>query len=187
MFLSQLIEKEIRVGNTVRGVVKGVGISLKSYEVKYLLCAGLSATRPSFAISIRSVTDRGDYLSIPRLRPLLPKYCACIFFNLPIYSFEGEYLGELNDLTINNFVATSLSTNKDTTFPISSIAACTDAILLKKEQPYPIGQRIPAPLLPQVTNKADGVVTKPILRAAIQKSSLIKLTLSLPPFFIESI
>ena len=38
-----------------------------------------------------------------------------------------------------------------------------------------------------ITEKTDGVVTRPILRAAMQKSALIKLTLSLPPFYIDKL
>ena len=34
MLLSQLVGKEIAVGNTPRGVVKGVGVSPKTHEVK---------------------------------------------------------------------------------------------------------------------------------------------------------
>ena len=187
MFLSQLVDKEILVGNTVRGVVKGVGVSLKTYNVKYLLCVGTSTSRAPFAISVNAITDMGERVVLSRLRPLLPKHCACVFLRLPVYSFEGEFLGELEDLTMQDFIATTLSTDKNYILPISVVAACTDALLLKKEQPYPLGQRIPAPAISIITEKTDGVVTRPILRAAMQKSALIKLTLSLPPFYIDKL
>ena len=46
-------------------------------------------------------------------------------------------------------------------------------------------QRIPAPLLSSFTDKSEALVTKPILRVAIRNKSLIKLTLSLPPFNMD--
>lgn len=186
MLLSQLIGKEIVVGNTPRGSVKGVGISLKTHAVKYLLCAGTNPSRALFAIPINSVTSFGEHLLLPRLRPVFPKHCACLFFNLPIYSCYGEHLGHLQEVTINHFTATTLHTDKGIILPISAVNACSDAILLKREQPFPLGQRVPAPILSTVSGKREGVVTKPVLRAAIQQNALIKLTLSLPPFSIEA-
>ena len=81
--------------------------------------------------------------------------------------------------------ATRLLTDRGDVFPITSVFACADAVILRKEPPYPLGQRIPAPLLPIVSDKSEALVTKPILRAAIQKRALVKLTLSLPPFNLE--
>ena len=184
MLLSQLVGKEIAVGNTPRGVVKGVGVSLKTHEVKYLLCAGESASRALFAIPITAIEDLGEKITLPRLRPAFPKHCACLFLNLPIYSYLGEHLGNLQDLALRNFIATTIYSSKGATLPITAVSACSDAILLKKEPLYPLGQRIPAPILSLLSGKTDGVVTKPVLRAAIKKNALIKLTLSLPPFSI---
>lgn len=187
MFLSQLVGKEIAVGKNPRGIVKGVGVSLKTHNVKYLLCAGENASRSLFAIPVSAVESLGERILLPRLRPVLPKYCACLFLNLPVYSYEGENLGLLQDLTINSFIATTLLTDKGITLPISAVTACSDAVLLKKEQPYPLGQRIPAPTLFRITGKMEGVVTRPILRTAIEEKSLIRLTLSLPPFSVHNL
>lgn len=186
MFLSQLVDKEIIVRKSPRGIVKGVGISLKTHKIKYLLCAESTASRAIFAISINTVIEFGEHIVLQSLRPVLAKHCACIFLQLPVYSFEGEYLGALEDVTMNDFIATTLRTDQNVTIPINDVAACSDALLLKKEQPYPIGQRIPAPFLSTITDKSDGVITRPILRAAIEKNTLIKLTLSLPPFSLEA-
>ena len=187
MLLSAFIDKEIFIGKTPRGIIKGVGVSLKSYAIKYLLCASPNAPRAIFAVPVNAIEEIGENVRLSRLRPVFPKRCACIFLRLPVYSSEGAYLGSLQDLTIKNFVATTLFTDKNVIFPISAVSGCTDAILLKKEQPYPLGQRIPTPFLSVVTEKTEGVVTKPVLRAAIKKNALIKLTLSLPPFSIDSL
>ena len=39
MFLSQFIGKPVLVNGETRGVCLGVGLSLKSYAVKYLFCS----------------------------------------------------------------------------------------------------------------------------------------------------
>ena len=144
MFLSELTNKEIFVGKNPRGIVKGVAISLKTHEVKYLLCANAKTSRAIFAVPIRAVVSVDERIYLSRLRPVLPKHCACIFLQLPVYSFEGEHLGALQELSLQSFVATTLFTDKNISFPVSAILACSDAVLLKKEQPYPLGQRIPA-------------------------------------------
>ena len=187
MLLSQLIGKEIAVGNIPRGSVKGVGISLKTHDVKYLLCAGTTPSRALFAIPVNSVTSFGERLLLPRLRPTFPKHCACLFLHLPVYSYYGEHLGNLQEVTLHSFIATTLRTDKGFTLPISAVTACSDAILLKREQLFPLGQRVPAPILSTVSGKKEGVVTKPVLHAAIKQNALIKLTLSLPPFSIETL
>ena len=66
-----------------------------------------------------------------------------------------------------------------------SIFGCSDAVILRKEQAYPLGQRIPAPILPLITEKYEPVVTRAVLRNATAKRTLVKLTLSLPPFSIS--
>ena len=182
MLLSELIEKQIIVQKQPRGVVKGVGISLKTHAVIYLLCAESAASRPLFALSANAVSDFDESIVLPRLRPLLPKQCACIFLGLPVYSYEGAFLGNVTDLAMQNLTASTLFTDQNAAIPIACVAACSDALLLKKEQAYPLGQRVPAPMLSSVSEKTGDVVTKPILRAAIEKKSLIKLTLALPPF-----
>ena len=182
MFLSSITHKTICLNKTPRGVVKGVGISLKTYAVKYLLCANSQSARAHFALPVSAVVSIDEEVFLSRMRPVLPKNCACLFIGLPVYAYDGGYLGRITELEIKNFVASLFYTDTGHELPISAIAACSDAVLLKKEQVYPLGQRIPTPVVSQYLNKAEGVVTKPVLRRAMQKSCLVRLTLSLPPF-----
>ena len=187
MKLSQLSEKNIYTNKTFKGVCRGVAISLKSHTVRYLLCASAPTQSLSdYAVGIGAVTEVSDSITLSRLRPACPKGCAKIAIGLPIYSFEGGYLGTVTDLDIRDFIATKLYTDRGESFPILSVFACSDAVILRKEQPFPLGQRIPAPLISTFTPKNDGLVTKPILRAAASKGALIRLTLALPPFQLES-
>ncbi len=185
MFLKDLTGKEILSGKTCKGYCRGVGVSLKTHTVKYLLCASTQNGEADFALSTTAIAEIGEQIRMSTLRPLLPRNCVRIFIGRPIYAFDGIYLGQVEDLVMEGFVATQLLSSKKILYPVNAITACFDAVILKKEQPYPLGQRIPAPLLPLVTDKNSSVVTKPILRTAIQKSSLIKLTLSLPPFTLN--
>ena len=186
MKLSDLFEKNIYTNTTFQGVCRGVGLSLKSHAVRYLLCASTpTQASPDFSVGVNAVTGITDRISLSRLRPASPKGCAKIAIGLPVYSFEGGFLGRVADLDLCDFTATTLYTDRGESFPITSIFACSDAVILRKEQPYPLGQRIPAPILSFVTDKNDGVVTKQILRTAMEKSGLIKFTLSLPPFHFD--
>ena len=187
MFLSQLVDMPVCVGKNTRAFCQGVGISLKTYAVKYLLCANAPNSRAYFALPVSAVEEIGDGIRVSRLRPVLPKNCACVFLSLPVYAFDGGYLGKLIDMEVKNFVATALLTDEGGEYPVSGITACSDAILLKKEQPFPLGQRVPAPFLPIVTDKGDAIVTRPLLRTAMRKNALVKLTLSLPPVSLELI
>lgn len=188
MKLSQLNEKNIYAGKAFRGVCRGVALSLKSQSVKYLLCASSSTqSNTDFSVGVSSIHAIEDSIILSRLRPAYPKNCAKITIGLPIYSFEGGFLGVVEDLEMRDYIATRLYSDRGEIFPITSVFACSDAVILRKEPPYPLGQRIPAPLLPIVSEKSEGLVTKPILRAAIQKRALVKLTLSLPPFQLEEL
>ena len=182
MFLSHLTDKIIYLHKNPRGAVKGVGISLKTHAVKYLLCGSSQSAKTHFALPSSAIVSIDEMVFISRMRPVLPKNCACLFIGLPVYAYDGAYLGKITELVIKNFIATLFYTDTGLELPVSVIAACSDAVLLKRDQPYPLGQRIPTPLLSSLTGKEDGVVTKPVLRCAMKKSSLIKLTLSLPPF-----
>jgi sporulation protein YlmC with PRC-barrel domain len=186
MKLSDLCEKSIYTNKAFQGICRGVGLSLKSHAVRYLLCASTPTQMGTdFSVGVNAVTEVNERILLSRLRPASPKGCAKIAIGLPVYSFEGGFLGTVTDLDLFDFTATTLYTDRGDSFPITSIFACSDAVILRKEQPYPLGQRIPAPLLSLVTDKSDGVVTKPILRTAIEKGSLVKLTLSLPPFSFD--
>ncbi len=185
MFLSELMGKEILSGKTAKGYCKGVGISLKTYAVKYLLCASTPTAEADFCISASAITQIGEGVTLSQMRPLFPKSCAKLFPNKPIYAFDGTYLGKIADVLLQDLVATELYTEQNAIYPTSAIAACQDAVILKREQPFPLGQRIPAPYLSLFTDKKDGLITKSTLRTAIGHGKLIRLTLSLPPFRIS--
>ncbi|MBR2442447.1 MAG: hypothetical protein IKB20_05225 [Clostridia bacterium] len=186
MFLKDITNKPVFANGCLQGVCRGVGISLKTYAVKYLLCASTpTQSATDFAVGVSAIESVQNEIRLSRLRVVYPKSCAKIFIGAPVYSFEGGYLGKVADLQIRDFVATSLVTDQGERFSVASLYACSDAVILKKEQPYPLGQRIPAPMLSLVECKKEAVVTKPVLRAAIRQKALINLTLSLPPFNAE--
>lgn len=186
MLLSQLIQKRIYVGETPRAVIVGVGFSLKNYTIKELLCASTERAKitqtPDFALNAASL-PAGDKISLPRLRPVLPKAPAKLFFSLPVYSHDGAFLGTLTDAETEKLVLTRLYTDQGNAFPPSAIAVCRDAIFLRKDSPYPLGQRVPSPMLSQLDSDSKAV-TKPLLRQAIRQGTLVKLTLSLAPFSV---
>ncbi len=173
MFLSQLSNKQIFLDKTPRGFCLGIGISPKSKTVKYLFCT--TEENDDFVLPIDAlfqISDNGLHLS--RLRPILPKPCAKLFPRLPIYAFDGKFSGYLMDVECINGIAVQLLTDRGERYPFSAISVVSDAILLRKPQPYPIGQ--------PTTFEHEGIVTRALLRKAIQEQSLIRLTLSLPPF-----
>lgn len=198
MQLSQLTEKKVRVGKAVKGTCVGVGISLKSRAVKYLLCSSrnLTSNTPTeqvgenadFAVGINSVERISeDEISLSHLRAVFPKNCAKICIGKPIYSDEGIYLGKVVDMEMKDFFALRLLTDRKNTYSALGLAACSDVIILRKEQPFPLGQRVPAPLVFDFLKKNERVVTRSVLRSAIQSGNMLKLTLSLPPFSFEII
>ncbi len=183
MLLSNLIGKEIYTGKSVKGVCVGVGISLKTYAVKYLFCASSSqGNKTEFAISFSSISEIGGCITLSQLRPARPKSSAPLFLRKPVYAYNGNYLGALSDVAIEDGVATTLWTSEKKEYPVSLLAACGDAVILKKSQPYPLGQRLPKSAYSFTDEEQGGLVTKPLLRGAIQKGTLIRLTLSLSPF-----
>lgn len=182
MYLSDIVGKVILIKGKARGVCLGIGISLKSYAVKYLFCASerAPAYQADFAVSISSVDIIDEAIRLSSLRPVYPKNCAKFFLKMPVYSSFGENLGVLSDVELRHFTVEQLFTDKNESYPVTAVSACVDAVILKKEQPYPIGQRIPAPL-PSLS-EGKSIVTKPLLKRAIQQGKLIELTLSLSPF-----
>ena len=186
MFLSNLVGKPLYANKTFRGVCRGIAFSLKTHAVKYLLCsATATASCADFAVAVSAVQDINDSIILSKLRSAVPRACAKIVPQLPVFSGEGGYLGKIQDLELCDFIATRLFTDQGETLPVHTIAACADAVILKKALPYPLGQRIPTPFLSLCTGKPDTVVTKPVLRSAIAKGELLKLTLALPPFSLN--
>ena len=179
MLLSDIIGKNICVEGRVRGVCLGVGVSLKTRLVKYLLCAEHNRQKPDFAVKLSAVTKIDEEITLPRLRAVLPQNCARIFIGLPLYSQNGGFLGNLQDAELENANLLRLISDKNESFSAVAITACGDAVLLRENLPFPLGLRLPAPFR---KDRAEPVVTKAVLRAAIAEGSLVKLTLALPPF-----
>ncbi len=173
MLLSNFVDKTLVLNKTPRGKCFGVGISSKNKSLKYLFCA--TDGKDEFALPVTALASFSDNaLFLSRLRPLLPKPCAKLFLGTPVFSAEGKFLGRLTNVEFQNHRAVRIFTDTNGCFPCSSIAVIADAILLRKPQPYPLGQPL--------NNKNDPLVTKRILRNSIRNQSLIHLTLSLPPF-----
>lgn len=188
MFLSEFTLKSVYVGKNLKGVCLGIGVSLKTATVKYLLCASETTfisktTQPDFAVSLSCVKEIGDVIRLSTLRPIHPKSYAKFILGLPIYSSEGFHLGFLQDVEIQNQTALRLITDKEASFSPLNCVACTDAVILRKEAPFPIGQRIPAPEQQDLNAQ---LVTKSVLKTAIKKGRLIRFTLSLSPFYFAS-
>ena len=182
MFLSELVKKEIYSSGEERGVCLGIGVSLKTNAVKYLLCAcDKQSNSPDFALPISAILSVDDKIRLRALRAVPPKSCIRLFPALPVYAFNGRLLGKIHDIAIRENTVTEIFVDSFSFSP-RAILACADAVILRKEQVFPLGQRIPAPLLPLLGNKNERIVTKPVLRTAMQKGALVKLTLSLPPF-----
>ncbi len=191
MLLSSIIGKRILSDTTPRGVCTGVGISLKTLTVKYLLCCNdveNAKQRVDFALPFSCVTSVDEVcVHVSKARAVFPKTCAYVFLQKPVFSFDGVYFGRLRDFRFSltndgSFTAATLYTDTGETFAASGVYAFSDAVILKKDRPYPLGQRIPAPIVSHYGGKNQTVVSKTVLRRAIEKSELIKLTLSLPPF-----
>lgn len=180
MFLNDIVGKNIYAGSVFKGVCLGVGISPKNYAVKYLLCSS-RGERPDFCVNVSAIEEIDEHIYLSRLRPVFPKNCAKIFKDLPVYAQDGTYLGVVSDLEMQNYVALRLFTDCNV-LPVSLLSACRDAIIVRKEFRFPLGQRIPAPVVSEIFDKKEVLVTKSNLRTAIQKGALIKLTLSLAPF-----
>ena len=175
MFLSNFIHQPIYN----KGTCKGLGFSLKNGNIKYLLCAsGKNLSAPDFAIRFSAV-EKFFPLTLSSLRPVVPKQCAKLVLGMPVFSGDGTHLGNLSDVEFNEFQILRLYTSKGFHFPFLSVFAATDAVITRKPLPFPLGQRIPAP------NKQGGTVTKKLLKEAIKKGELIRLTLSLSPFSLS--
>ena len=195
MLLSELVGKSVYSGNRARGVLNGVCLSLKSRAVKYLLCTTTETNaKTEFAVTVSSIQELSDTVRLKRLKAVLPKQCARVFLNRPIYSEDGAYLGHLADLESENYTATKLICGDGKSYPAQLISALNDAVILRKAPPYPIGQRIPAPHVFNFLQKTKDetstteppvsplFVSKNLLKIAAENGELIRLTAALPPF-----
>ena len=187
MLLSQLTNKHIYAGISPKGKCVGIGISLKNYTAKYLLCSSSAqkSTHEDFCVAVSAIEEIDDAIYLTHLRPSFPKNCAKVYLDKPIYTENGHFIGRVQDVEIENFIALRLFTDATPPLSLSAVAAFSDAVILKKEQPYPIGQRIPAPTVAHFFDKQNPFITKSHLRSAIHQGNLIKVTLSLPPFDLQ--
>lgn len=175
MLFSQFISKILYLDGDARGVCLGVGVSKKNFAIKYLLCSHGDCSRPDFALPVSSLQSIGIHaLTLSRIRPAIPKNVFKFLPNKPVYSQDGVYLGVLQDVEFENGVATKLILKPNAQISFSCVQAVADAILLRKNPNYPLGQRIPS--------DSQTLVTKTLLKRTIEQNGLINLTLSLPPF-----
>lgn len=184
MLLSNFLGKTVYCNGAARGVCLGVGVSRKTFTLKYLLCTdekrqGALNRNADFALPISALHSVGERsLTVSRLRPAIPKNAVKLFTNRPVYTVDGFFLGNVKEIAFENASAARLFTDQAQSYPFTAVSAVADAFILRKLPIYPLGQRIPARLFSQ----KQSVVTKSVLRNAIEKNALIKLTLSLPPF-----
>ena len=172
-----ILQNVVYVNQTPRGKINQLGVSLKTGAIKYLFCA--TDTREEFAVNANAIRSIEEFcIRLSSLRPVIPKNIVKISIGLPVYAFTGVYLGKISEITRENMRVTALITDKNAVLPFSAVLACADAIILRKNLPYPLGQRIPAPTMQ--------VITRPILQNAIAEKNLIKLTLSLAPFALST-
>ena len=187
MYISELISAPVYVGNTHRGNCVGIGISLKSQKIKCILGNSQATLKPfffDFAVSVTNVQNiENRKIQLTQLRLANTQTCAKIFLGLPVYAYDGGFLGNLQDVSFDeNYRLLKFFTDQGFSCPAMQLFACSDALILRKESPFPVGQRIPAPHLFRFLDKPTTIVTKKTLRQAVENGSLISLTLSLEPF-----
>lgn len=185
MLLSELVGKNVYSGKKFCGVCRGVGLSLKSRAIKYLLCSSAleQRTYTEFSVSVKNIASVSDRILLKRLRASAPNGSARFFTGKPIYSENGAYLGVVSNLTMENFYASKLITDAGKAYSSAAISALGDAVILRKEPNFPLGECV----LEEVALGDDVLplgapVVKNTLRAAIENGRLIRLTTSLAPF-----
>lgn len=183
MFLNDFIGMPVFVEEKQRGTLQGVFLSAKSKSIKYLLCSiDQKGTQTPLAVSVAAIERIDDVVVLKRIRSTLPKNATLFKQNCPVYTENGVYLGGACDLEFHELTAVALHT-ETAVFPTTSILAIGDAVLLRRDEPYPIGQRVPAPALSLFSLPEQSLlVTRSVLKSAIKNGRLIAFTLSLPPF-----
>ena len=184
MLLSEIVGKNVYSGKALRGVCRGVCLSLKSRAVKYLLCSSEPAQNDytEFSVGIGCIGSVEDTVVLKRLRTAIPKNCVRFFTGRPVYSEEGQYLGITSDLVMENFTATKLVTDTGEVYSAAAIAALGDAVILKKEPYFPLGMLVNSdiPASPEPIREGT-LVNRGTLRTAIASGRLIRLTVNLLP------
>lgn len=179
MFLSELVGKKIYSAGKIRGICRGVGLTVKSRAVKYLICVDIASERELF-LSLNAIAEISENgIRLKAFRPTAPQSISRLFSSRPVYDETGEYLGIVVDLEIENGVATALITDTGSVYSAYSLTAVSDAVLLKRRLSFPLGEKTPAFFKRQT---GVPVLSKALLKHAIEKGELIRLTLALPLF-----
>ena len=160
MLLSEIVGKNVYAGKALRGVCRGVCLSLKSRAVNTCCAAARrqrATTTPNFSVGVGCVGAIDDAVVLRRMRTAIPKNCARFFAGRPVYSEDGAYLGIASDLAMENFVATRLITDTGKNlpcrrhFPRSETRCCSNAPLsfrsagsFPKASPFPTPRRAPS-------------------------------------------
>ena len=181
MFLHSLIGKRVVVNQTPRCVCLGVGVKKSNGNLSFLLCSKSQDDAGTFAIPFSSIVCvKEDCIIANKIRPVQSPRAYILFNHLPVYSTQGVRLGVLSNAEFSQNRLYRLFIDGNPAH-FSRIHAIADAILLSPKPVFPIGQPVPAPFLLEYGTK-NSAVTKSVLKKAVQTQSLIRLTLSLPPF-----
>jgi len=187
MFISQWIGKNLYSGNKLCGACKGVGFSLKSQTIKFLVCSADAHDRHDsdgrFCVSVSQIEKITDAVYLKRLRTVAPNNSALFLPDKPIYSETGAYHGLAIDLQIENFSAVAIISDRQKTYPVHQILASGDAFIIKKTSVFPLGRTLRREIT--VNNQsvaANAPVTKTLLQSAAKSGNLIRLTTALSPF-----
>ena len=94
MLLSEIVGKNVYSGKALRGVCRGVCLSLKSRAVKYLLCSSEPAQNDytEFSVGIGCIGSVEDTVVLKRLRTAIPKNCVRFFTGRPVIRKRGNIL-----------------------------------------------------------------------------------------------
>ena len=184
MLLTSLIDKPIIVNNTPRGICKGIGISKKDGEIKYLICSETNNPQIRFIVPFSLVTFiKQDAVHLQKVRTVTATKFYFLHLNIPVYTLQGKHIGNVENASWINGTLHFLSVNGNDV-PYTSIIAISDAILVRGKAIFPLGQRIPVPHISKHRLR-ESTVTKSLLRKAVSEEFLIELTLSLAPFNVR--
>ena len=166
MFLHDLEGKNIHTAKKIHGICKGVAVRIKSQKIHYLYCENTSKQTFFLPVStIKGVEEEGIIL-----KKFLPSSASLpvLQSQKPVYLQEGVFLGLVEDLAIENWKITKIILENER-YSSLCMVALGDALFLKKAPPFPIGS----------ITKTGELVTRTLLKKAIEEGCLISLTTSL--------
>ncbi len=165
MFLHELEGKNIFTAKKICGICKGIGVRVKSGQIKYLFCENAQSL---FFLPVSTVKDvKEGGIVCKRFTPVFPQNAGIITLQKPVYSTEGKSLGAIKDVEWSKWSLLRIFTEGKTYSPLS-LFAVDDAVIVKKKPPFPLGE----------TLKNENVVTRATLKKSIAEGKLIRLTLS---------